>query len=373
VNRDNAIAVLIHDQVGQLAEGVFKAGVSDNLFRIVVGQREADSLVAQLTGPDDGPPRISVGFGLDVISASFSPLLDAVTASGLGKEGDLRGLIDKLKSDLGEKLTLLKSQRDGIAALIAAESPADLRDAAKGLFEGVVGAFKGTGGAGGSAADSVSRLRQLLGNDVGIALPLATMITAVQRGLQDASDIPWSVEQGLLSYFFRAEGFQTVDKESVVAPVHLSDVKQAVVGALEQRDLSGLQLRGLFSKTTAERYLRDIIRVIVECAYDSGRQLGSRFGGVVSDLRRRSSQSKSADSIEARFVTWYRGFSAMAESAAMRAVEVGTQGVSQFQTNPLIAASAGSFAGTVARKIAQDSFLGVLRTELDRPGKRPGG
>ena len=54
----------------------------------------------------------------------------------------------------------------------------------------------------------------------------------------------------------------------------------------------------------------------------------------------------------------------MAESAAMRGVEVGTQGVAAFQTNPLIAAGAGSFAGTVARKLAQDSFLAVLREEL---------
>jgi hypothetical protein len=54
----------------------------------------------------------------------------------------------------------------------------------------------------------------------------------------------------------------------------------------------------------------------------------------------------------------------MAESGAMRAVEMGTQGVSEFQTNPLIAAAAGAFAGTVARKLAQDSFLDVLSTEL---------
>jgi len=64
-----------------------------------------------------------------------------------------------------------------------------------------------------------------------------------------------------------------------------------------------------------------------------------------------------------KFVSWFRGFSSMAESVTMRAVEVGTQGVSEFQTNPLIAA-AGTFAGTVARKLAQDSFLALLREEL---------
>jgi len=48
----------------------------------------------------------------------------------------------------------------------------------------------------------------------------------------------------------------------------------------------------------------------------------------------------------------------------MRAVEIGTQGVSEFQTNPLIAAAAGSFAGSVARKLGQDSFLALLRKDL---------
>ena len=67
-------------------------------------------------------------------------------------------------------------------------------------------------------------------------------------------------------------------------------------------------------------------------------------------------------------MTWFRGFSSMAESGAMRAVEVGTQGVSEFQTNPLIAAAAGAFAGTVARKLAQSAFLDLLTTELNKAG-----
>jgi hypothetical protein len=39
------------------------------------------------------------------------------------------------------------------------------------------------------------------------------------------------------------------------------------------------------------------------------------------------------------------------------AVEEATLGVAQFQTNPLLAASAGTFAGSVARKAAQHVFL----------------
>ena len=38
-------------------------------------------------------------------------------------------------------------------------------------------------------------------------------------------------------------------------------------------------------------------------------------------------------------------------------LEEATLGVTQFQTNPLLAASAGTFAGSVARKAAQHVFL----------------
>jgi len=372
VNRQNAIAAVIHDQLGQALVRVFAQGVSQDIFEIRVN--EDDSLLGQLTGPGEGPPRISLAFGLDILGSSVSTLLNGLPTPASGpfallRGGDLTDLVDSVRNAFRGQLGLLEKQHDAIARLVVAQDPADLREVADTLFAGVRDVFGGPGGGGAAAADSVSRLRQLLGKDVGIALPFATMLNALQRAGQNTAAIPQSVETGLLDYFFRADGFKTVDRESVVAPVHVSDVKEVLVGAVEHRDLAGLQLRGLFSKTTAERYLRDMIRVIVESAYDAGRGLkdpGGRFSAVLSGLRGRGSQNKPADAIERQFVTWFRGFGSMAESAAMRAVEVGTQGVSEFQTNPLIGAAAGSFAGTVARKLAQDSFLAILTTDLAR-------
>jgi len=374
VNLQNAVAAVVHDQLGQTLMRVFRGDADANPF--VFGGGEDVSLVSQLTGPGTGPPRMSIGFGLDLVGSSLATVLDALPTPDAGrfnllKGPDLIALRDQVKTALRGKLGLLDNQRDAVARLMAAQDPAALREAAEGLFGGVLDVFKGPSGVGGPAFDSVSRLRQFLGNDVGTALPFATIVNAVQRGLQNAAQIPESVEGGLLAYFFKPDGFKTVDGERVVAPVHLSDVKTAVVDAAESGGLGGLQLRGLFSKTTAERYLRDTIRVIGESAYDAGRGLQGRFDGVASELKSRTSSNKTPEAIGSQFVAWFRGFSSMAESAAMRAVEVGTQGVSEFQTNPLIAASAGSFAGTVARKLAQDSFLGVLRTELDRLPKTP--
>jgi hypothetical protein len=377
VNAQNAIAALIHDQLGQTLVGVFAKGVGKDVFDIRVS--ENDSLLGQLTGPGEGPPRISLGFGLDIAGSSVSTLVNALPTPAGGpfallKGKDLSDLVNGVRSAFRGQLGLLEKQHDTIVGLVVAQDPGDLREAADKLFAGVVDGFGGSSG--GPAGESVSRLRQLLGRDVGVALPFATILSAVRGAGQDAAAIPQSVERAVLEYFFTADGFKTVDRENVVAPVHVSDVKEAVVGAVQQRDLTGVQLRGLFSKTSAERYLRDIIRVIVESAYDAARGLkdpGGRFGTVVSGLRSRASQSKSGDAIEKQFVTWFRGFASMAESASMRAVEVGTQGVSEFQTNPLIAAAAGSFAGTVARKLAQDSFLAVLTTELSKTPASAGG
>jgi len=112
--------------------------------------------------------------------------------------------------------------------------------------------------------------------------------------------------------------------------------------------------------------LRDVTKLIVESAYDAGRGLGGSNGRYAEVNNALAALPRPASGIDAptKFVSWFRGFGSMAESAAMRAVEVGTQGVSEFQTNPLIAAAAGSFAGTVARKLSQDSFLGVLAADL---------
>jgi len=369
MNLQNALSAVVHDQVGHALEGLLRGGPIENLFNIRVSPTE--SLLGQLTGPGDGAPRISIGFGLDILGTPFRTVTERLPLSndrplGLLRTEELSALIGRVQDALRGQVSVLDAladPRDAIAKLIGGQGPAGLRRLADDLFGAVRRVFEGAGGDD-DAVNTVDRLRQLVGGDIGIALPFATLIKAVQGAGRNAAAIPRNVEQGAIAYFFDAEGFGTVDGESVVAPVHLSDIREAAGQAIAQRDLGAHQLRGLFSKTTAERYLRDLIRIIVESAYDSGRGLEARFKKVKTELQGRASANKAADAIERQFVTWYRGFSAMAESAAMRAVEVGTQGVSEFQTNPLIAAGAGSFAGTVARKLAQDSFLTKLRVDL---------
>jgi len=356
VSTTNAIAAVIHDQLGQVLTKAFKPG-GENPFKI--NTKPNDGLLKQLQEPGDAAPRVSLGFALDIGSSALAALLDILPASGpLGALPKLDGLqlLDKLRGVLQSPLGLLERQRDLIANLISAHNPKALGDALSDLFKRILEDVPGP-----DSQNSVIKLHAFIGNDVGTTLPLATVMDAFKQAGQELAGIPESIEQALLNYFFKGDGYQTLDGEGVVSPVQLADLGKAVAGAVEAGSaVAGVQsFKGLFSKTNADRYLRDTIRVIVESAYDAGRGLTDRGGkpGVYSVVTAKLQNRP-------KFVSWFRGFSSMAESVAMRAVEVGTQGVSEFQTNPLIAAAAGTFAGTVARKLAQDSFLVLLREEL---------
>jgi hypothetical protein len=353
-NAQSVIATVIHDQLGETLLAVFsQGGRSPFLIRCAPD----DTLLAQLEQPGTDPPRVSLSFVLDVLTSSLSAIADALPGPAPGLPGliarsDVPRVLESLRGAL-PRAGLFDRQRDLIADLIGAPDAVGLRDAVGSLFQRLREGISGSG-----TRDSLGRLQQMVGHDVDTALPLATMVTAVQQALRDAAGVPESIEAALLDYFFRPEGYTTVDGESVVAPVHLADVERAL--AAGGPGLPGLRaVHGLLSKPSAERYLRDITRVIVEAGYDAARGLTGPSGqpGLYGRVTERLSNRE-------KFLAWFRGFASMAESAAMRTVEIGTQGVATFQTNPLVAASAGSFSGTVARKLAQDSFLTTLKEQL---------
>jgi anti-sigma regulatory factor (Ser/Thr protein kinase) len=60
---------------------------------------------------------------------------------------------------------------------------------------------------------------------------------------------------------------------------------------------------------------------------------------------------------EAKARRWFKGAASLSESLVTSAVEEVALGVSEFQTNAVLAAAAATFAGTVARKATQHVFL----------------
>lgn len=337
----NDIVAAIHGQLGEALRRVFgnlKGPGDDGPFSFSPDR----GLLAQLLDPNQTRPRITVGLVLNLLPdiRPDGPGSPAAESSRLRELRDRLGLIPERLGQLPDRF---RRHLDGLVALAKAENPVDIRDAGRALLDGV--------------EERWSNVKTFLRDDIGTILPLATVANAIQ----DLRDIPREVEGALLDYFFNGEGYRTIDGTSIVAPVHLSDITTALKGATSPA--AALQpVRGLFSRATAEHYIRDITRIIVESSFDATRNLRDLHQQLTDALEVAAGPSGAA-AVKEKFGTWLRGCSSMAESAAMRAVETGTQGISQFQTNPLIAAAAGSFAGTVARKLAQNGFIAVLRNE----------
>ncbi len=347
----DTIFALVHDRLGQTLRGVFdRTREPGDIFSISATR---SSLLDQLADETTDTPDVTFGLLLDIVGS-------VATLPGPAAPDEAR---QSVLTFLRGKLSVLDQHTDDIAALIASENPTSIHNAGRALFARIGEGFRRPGL---SAAPEIAdwlRLQPLIGDDAATVLPLATIVNAVQVNLENASQVPKGIVQGLHAYFFTTAGFPTIDGATVVAPIHLSGLVKA--GSSDAPDLAGLrQLKDLFAKATAEHYIRDITRIIVESAYDAGRGLSQLRDEITPRLRALKDPPKQ-DTIVSKFLVWLRGFSSMAESASMRAVEVATQGVSQFQTNPLIAAAAGSFAGTVARKLAQDSFLRLVHTQLN--------
>jgi hypothetical protein len=359
VSTQNAVVALMHDQLGKTLKNFFQQGTGGNPLDLI-GINSADrTLLLQLEeveNPEDEnkPPKITLSLIIgETVGPSVLSLLQGLEAHALPISLPLllpNDLLNRLQDLLSQHLQFFQGKIVAIRNLVTARDSVTIQNAAQDLFE---------------LPQLWNTLRPFIGNDIGAVLSLAT----IGNALPNPAQIVAPVEQAVLDYFFKKEGYQTIDGASVVAPVHLSDITNSATGQIAGVGGSaGLdQLKHLFSKATAEHYLRDTIRVTVEAAYDTARNLGNKYNSTKDGVKNRKSDPARKEAIGRKFVNWFRGFSSVAESASMRAVEVATQGVSEFQTNPLIAAAAGSFAGTVARKIAQDSFLRVLRRDLGLP------
>ena len=88
------------------------------------------------------------------------------------------------------------------------------------------------------------------------------------------------------------------------------------------------------------------LEAVGDIRYDD---LPARYQSLLDKLQGAEGQAKAR--------RWFRGVGSHAEAIVTSAVEEATLGVSQFQTNPLVAAAAATYAGTAARKAAQHVFL----------------
>ena len=169
----------------------------------------------------------------------------------------------------------------------------------------------------------------------GIALSLVTTL----KNLVDPS-FPRMLTDSVMQYFFAQHGFSTVDEINIAPPMNLSGVPQNLA-----------DLKSFLSERNAERYVRDVISVIVEASGDFQYKLRDRYGQMIGRLN--APQQETAK-------RWFKGFAAMAEAGVSSTVEETLLGIGTFQGNRMVAASAGTYAGTAARKMTQHVFLSEM-------------
>jgi hypothetical protein len=166
----------------------------------------------------------------------------------------------------------------------------------------------------------------------GIALSL---VTTLKNLLNPA--LPRIVTDAVMQYFFGPNGFATVDEIHFTPPMNLSGTPQTIG-----------DLKSYLSEKSAERYVRDLVSVVVESSGDLQYNLRERYGQMIARLN--AAQQETAK-------RWFKGFAAMAEAGLTTAVEETLLGIGTFQGNKLVAASAGAYAGTAGRKMTQHVFL----------------
>lgn len=141
-------------------------------------------------------------------------------------------------------------------------------------------------------------------------------------------------------YFFSKKGYETVSSDLVVRP--------KLPKSSDQSDLKII----IGNQINAERYLRDMTRIIVETGGDGLYNTRNRYG----QLKEKYGQ----DDAKKKLVEWFDSFGDMAEASLLPVVEEVLNGAFGVELNPLIAAAVGTFCSVTARKATEHSYLTLL-------------
>ena len=140
-------------------------------------------------------------------------------------------------------------------------------------------------------------------------------------------------------YFFSKKGYETVSRDLVVRP------KLPKLGDQPDLKIIGNQIN-------AERYLRDMIRIIVETGGDGLYNTRNRY--------KQLKEKYGKDDTKKKLVEWFDSFGDMAEASLLPVVEEVLNGAFGVELNPLIAAAVGTFCSVTARKATEHSYLTLL-------------
>jgi len=175
-------------------------------------------------------------------------------------------------------------------------------------------------------------LRGIIHMEVGLALSFVTVI----NNLEDIQIKDY--EDSFNQYFFSSDGYKTVSGDLIIRP------KFPKVGSVAD-------IKGIGNQINAERYIRDMVRIMVETTGDTLYKLRERYPKFIQ---------KYQDESKKKLIGWFDSFGDLAEASLLPVIEGVINGAFNIKLNPLIAAAIGTFCSVTARKATEHSYLTLL-------------
>lgn len=175
-------------------------------------------------------------------------------------------------------------------------------------------------------------LRGILHMEVGLALSFITVI----KNLKDLQMKDY--ENSFNQYFFSDDGYKTVSGDLIIRP------KLPKIG-------SPKDIKEIGNQINAERYIRDMTRIMVETTGDRLYELRERYAKFTE---------KYQDDSKRKLIDWFDSFGDLAEASLLPVVEGIVNGAFSIELNPLLAAAIGTFCSVTTRKATEHSYLSLL-------------
>jgi hypothetical protein len=184
--------------------------------------------------------------------------------------------------------------------------------------------------------DQLKRLPEVIRGIVHMDVGLTLSFVAATKNLAELKMEDY--EDSFNNYFFSKDGYKTVAGNLIVPP--------------KLPKLSNLtDIKALGNGIDAERYIRDMTRIMAETSGDRSYDLRKRYTEL---LRRYEEQSKK------KLIDWFDSFGDLAEASLLPVVEGIISGAFNMQLNPLVAAAIGTFCSVTVRKATEHSYLTLL-------------
>ncbi len=182
-------------------------------------------------------------------------------------------------------------------------------------------------------------------NQIDVALSVLPTLQMFKNGPAALQNI----DNAFKAYWF-GDGFTTVDGDTISRPRN----KQTSTADTNI-------LRTLLGPQSGADQVRNAVRITIEAGADIEYDLKKRIDTAVGIV---FPQDPPGGAGRKKLISWMQGFAENAEAATTSAVETLVLGGGPVQTNSLIAAAAGTAAGTAAKKAVQHVYLTELGASL---------